>query len=42
MKERITGLGLKDGEAKSVATDDGLRIVVLFTEKRRKKDGPFV
>lgn len=42
VKERITGLGLKDGEAKSVATDDGLRIVVSFTEKRRKKDGPFV
>lgn len=38
VKERITGLGLKDGEAKSVATDDGLRIVVSFTEKRRKKD----
>lgn len=39
VKERITGLGLKDGEAKSVATDDGLRIVVSFTAKRRKKDG---
>ena len=38
VKERITGLGLKDGEARSVATDDGLRIVVSFTEKRRKKD----
>ena len=38
VKERITGLGLKDGEAKSVITDDGLRIVVSFTEKRRKRD----
>lgn len=29
---------LEDGDVASVKTDDGLRIVVSFTEKRRRKD----
>lgn len=37
-KQRILGLHLSDGQAASIKTDDGLRIVVSFTEKRRKKD----
>lgn len=38
VKERILALDLKDGEAKSVYTDDGLRIIVSFSEKRGKRD----
>ena len=38
VKERILGLELTDGQAASVNTDDGLRIVVSFSEKRREKD----
>lgn len=38
VRERILSLSLKDGEVRSVTTDDGLRIVVSFSEKRRKRD----
>lgn len=38
VKKRILALGLKDGEVKSIKTDDGLRIVVSMTENRRKRD----
>lgn len=38
VKQRILNLGLCDGEVKSITTDDGLRIVVSMTEKRRKRD----
>lgn len=38
VRDRILGLGLADGQAASVNTGDGLRIVVSFSEKRRKKD----
>ena len=38
VKQRILALNLQDGEVASVRTDDGLRIVVSYTEKRRKKD----
>ena len=38
VKQRILNLGLRDGEVKSITTDDGLRIVVSMTEKRRKRD----
>lgn len=38
VKQRILDLKLKEGEVASIKTDDGLRIVVSFTEKRRKKD----
>ena len=38
VKQRILDLGLTDGQAASIKTDDGLRIVVSFTEKRRKRD----
>ncbi len=38
VKQRILELKLKDGEVKSIKTDDGLRIVVSFTEQRRKRD----
>lgn len=38
VKQRILDLGLTDGQVASIETDDGLRIVVSFTEKRRKRD----
>lgn len=38
VKQRVPDLKLKEGEAASIKTDDGLRIVVAYTEKRRKKD----
>lgn len=38
VKQRILDLGLTDGQAASIKTDDGLRIVLSFTEKRRKRD----
>lgn len=38
VKQRILDLRLTDGQAASIETDDGLRIVVSFTEKRRKRD----
>ncbi len=38
VKKRILALKLTDGQVKSITTDDGLRIVVSFTEKRRKRD----
>ena len=38
VKQRILALNLREGQVASVKTDDGLRIVVSYTEKRRKKD----
>ena len=38
VKRKVLELKLTDGQAKSIETDDGLRIVVSFSEKRRKKD----
>ena len=38
VKQRILALNLREGQVASVRTDDGLRIVVSYTEKRRKKD----
>lgn len=38
VKKRILEMKLEDGDVASVKTDDGLRIVVSFTEKRRRKD----
>ena len=38
VKKKVLALNLTDGQAASIETDDGLRIVVSFTEKRRKKD----
>ncbi len=38
VKRRILDLKLTDGQVASIKTDDGLRIVVSFTEKRRKRD----
>lgn len=38
VKQRVLDLRLTDGQVASITTDDGLRIVVSFTEKRRKKD----
>lgn len=38
VKRRVLDLKLTDGQVASITTDDGLRIVVSFTEKRRKKD----
>ena len=38
VKQRILALDLRDGQVASVRTDDGLRIVVSYTEKRRRKD----
>lgn len=38
VKRRILALNLREGQVASVRTDDGLRIVVSYTEKRRKKD----
>lgn len=38
VKQRILDLGLTDGQVASIETDEGLRIVVSFTEKRRKRD----
>lgn len=38
VKQRILDLALTDGQVASIETDDGLRIVVSFTEKRRKRD----
>lgn len=38
VKQRILDLNLTDGQVASITTDDGLRIVVSFTEKRRKRD----
>ncbi len=38
VKQRAFGLRLTDGQVASITTDDGLRIVVSFTEKRRKRD----
>lgn len=38
VKQRILDLNLADGQVTSIKTDDGLRIVVSFTEKRRKRD----
>lgn len=38
VKQRILDLKLNDGEAKSIQTDDGLRIVISMAENRRKRD----
>lgn len=38
VKKRILALDLQEEQVASIKTDDGLRIVVSFTEKRRKKD----
>ena len=38
VKQRILALNLHEGEVASIRTDDNLRIVVSYTEKRRKKD----
>lgn len=38
VKQRVLDLRLSDGQVASINTDDGLRIVVSFTEKRRKRD----
>ena len=38
VKRKVLDLKLTEGEVASIKTDDGLRIVVSFTEKRRKKD----
>ena len=38
VKQRVLELNLQDGQVASIRTDDGLRIVVSYTEKRRKKD----
>lgn len=38
VKQKVLDLKLTDGQVASITTDDGLRIVVSFTEKRRKKD----
>ncbi len=38
VKELILALNLREGQVASIRTDDGLRIVVSYTEKRRKKD----
>lgn len=38
VKQRILALNLQEGEVASIRTDDDLRIVVSYTEKRRKKD----
>ena len=38
VKRRILALNLREGQVASVRTDDDLRIVVSYTEKRRKKD----
>lgn len=38
VKQKVLDLKLTDGQAASITTDDGLRIVVSYTEKRRKKD----
>ena len=38
VKQRVLELNLQDGQVASIRTDDGLRIVVSYTEKRKKKD----
>lgn len=38
VKRKVLELKLSDGDVASIKTDDGLRVVVSFTEKRRKKD----
>lgn len=38
VRKKVLALNLSDGQVASIKTDDGLRIVVSFTEKRRKKD----
>lgn len=38
VKRKVLDLKLTDGQVASIKTDDGLRVVVSFTEKRRKKD----
>lgn len=38
VRQRILDLGLTDGQAASIKTDDVPRIVVSFPEKRRKRD----
>ena len=38
VRRRIPALNLREGQVASVHTDDDLRIVVSYTEKRRKKD----
>lgn len=38
VKRKVLELKLSDGDVASIRTDDGLRVVVSFTEKRRKKD----
>lgn len=38
VKQRILSLNLREGQVASIKTDDDLRIVVSYTEKRRKKD----
>lgn len=38
VKKKVLALNLSDGQVASIETDDGLRIVVSFTEKRQKKD----
>lgn len=38
VKRQILGLMLEDGEVRTIMKDDGTRIIVSRTEKRRKKD----
>lgn len=40
VRRKLLELRLTDGQADSIKTDDGLRIVVSFTDKRRKQDAP--
>lgn len=37
-KEKILGLGLKNGESRSLDWDGGLRMVVSYSDRRAKKD----
>lgn len=38
MKEKIFALSLNDGDVKAIIRDDGTKVIVSRTEKRRKKD----
>ncbi len=38
VKQRVLDLKFTEGQVASITTDDGLRMVVSFTEKRRKRD----
>lgn len=38
MKQKILALDLHDGEVKVIMKDDGTKVIVSRTEKRRKKD----